>query len=429
MAQEHIALGTPPAGVDGDTDRQAWVKAEDNFTELYSILGSGDGSIVAQVGKNTADIATLQTSDAAQDGDIADIQAKDTAQDGAIAANAGDIATLKTQAANTSPMGAFKNKIINGNFDFWQRGISFPATVNYVVNADRWRQGCTACTMQVARAAFAVGAVTVPNNPLYFARIVLVSVAGANNAAQFYQSIEGVRTFQGGQCTLSFYARCQNNPGKKISVQTMQGMGTGGSPSPNVMGENFVVTLGSDWQKFTHTYTLASIAGLTLGTSGNDGLIFNFWLDAGANVNAGGIGQSSGTIDIAQVQVEGGAAATQWEDRALAVELLLCQRYYRMSPIYATGRWSGNNTARIYFDFNNGMRAQPAAILGSQSVAIEEAQVAAHTCTDASFTTVVGDNYRMFCDIKGTWSGAAPTPGNMAQLNSAQGQIGFDAEI
>lgn len=35
MAQQHINLGTPPGGQDGDANRTAWGKAEANFTELY----------------------------------------------------------------------------------------------------------------------------------------------------------------------------------------------------------------------------------------------------------------------------------------------------------------------------------------------------------------------------------------------------------
>lgn len=35
MAQQHINLGTAPAGSDGDTNRTAWTKTEANFNELY----------------------------------------------------------------------------------------------------------------------------------------------------------------------------------------------------------------------------------------------------------------------------------------------------------------------------------------------------------------------------------------------------------
>ncbi len=60
--QQHINLGTPPAGVDGDTDRAAWVKAETNFTTLFNLIYGGEagGAIIDQVNQNTADIVTLK---------------------------------------------------------------------------------------------------------------------------------------------------------------------------------------------------------------------------------------------------------------------------------------------------------------------------------------------------------------------------------
>ena len=35
MAQQHINLGTQSDGKDGDTNRMAWEKTEQNFIELY----------------------------------------------------------------------------------------------------------------------------------------------------------------------------------------------------------------------------------------------------------------------------------------------------------------------------------------------------------------------------------------------------------
>ncbi|HYG07649.1 MAG TPA: hypothetical protein VD865_14755 [Stenotrophomonas sp.] len=43
MAQQHIIIGTPPAGLDGDTGRVAFEKTEANFNELF---GASKGMIV-----------------------------------------------------------------------------------------------------------------------------------------------------------------------------------------------------------------------------------------------------------------------------------------------------------------------------------------------------------------------------------------------
>lgn len=51
MAQQHIQLGTPPAGTDGDTARQAFSKAEANFSELYDLADQSGEDIAAATGR------------------------------------------------------------------------------------------------------------------------------------------------------------------------------------------------------------------------------------------------------------------------------------------------------------------------------------------------------------------------------------------
>ncbi|HEY1140084.1 MAG TPA: hypothetical protein VGE88_07755 [Lysobacter sp.] len=53
MTQQHINLGTAPAGTDGDTARTAWVKAESNFNELYSLVGFRQGTYAARPAAGT----------------------------------------------------------------------------------------------------------------------------------------------------------------------------------------------------------------------------------------------------------------------------------------------------------------------------------------------------------------------------------------
>ena len=76
-----------------------------------------------------------------------------------------------------------------------------------------------------------------------------------------------------------------------------------------------------------------------MGTNGDDCLRLRFWFDAGSNLDSvtNSLGQQSGTFDIAQVQLERGQYATDYEIKTLGEELWACKRYYQSIQI-------GNNT-------------------------------------------------------------------------------------
>src|SRR6185312_7282485 len=105
----------------------------------------------------------------------------------------------------TSP--GFKNLLINGNFDFWQRGTSWAAYANSIYTADRWIDRSAGTTIAPSRQSFATGQTAVPNGPAYFHRAVIASVAGASNYARSEYRMEGVAPSAGQICTLSFWAK------------------------------------------------------------------------------------------------------------------------------------------------------------------------------------------------------------------------------
>jgi hypothetical protein len=239
-------------------------------------------------------------------------------------------ATAQISSINNGPLAGFRNAIINGNFDIWQRGTSFTGNE---YGADRWVSGRTGTTHTATQQPFTLGQTDVPNNPTYYIRTVVSSVAGASNNAYLTQLIEGVRTFSGQQVTVSFWAKVDTT--KNISVELIQSFGTGGSPSAAVSAIGATkVSIGTGWQKVTVTANVPSISGKTLGTGNNDYLALLIWFDAGSDFNArtDSLGQQSGTFEIAQVQVERGPVATPFEQRPIGTELALCQRYYELLP-------------------------------------------------------------------------------------------------
>jgi hypothetical protein len=254
---------------------------------------------------------------------------------------------------------SFRNKIINGNFDIWQRGTSLASGTGDRFLADRFLTGSAGTTNSVSRQSFSNGQTDVPNNPTYFHRTVVTSVAGASNYCALVQRIESVRTLAGKTATLSFYAKADSN--KSISIEFAQVFGTGGSPSSHVEGIGVQkLNLTSVWQKFTVTANIPSIAGKTIGTNSDNCLSIIFWFDAGSDWNSrtNNLGQQSGTFDIAQVQLEEGSAATPFENRPIGTELALCQRYYQILDIQIAT--SGSSlTLQFSGSLPNIMRAIP----------------------------------------------------------------------
>ena len=234
-------------------------------------------------------------------------------------------ATANVSAINNGPLAGFRNAIINGNFDIWQRGTSQAADA---YGSDRWRNTISGTSCTQSRQSFTLGQTEVPGEPTYFCRNVVSSSAGAGNFARLMQNIEDVRTFAGQQITVSFWAKADAS--KSIAIDFGQFFGSGGSPSSFVSGIGAVKkNLTTSWQKITHTITLTSIASKTLGSNQDQYVQFSIWFDAGSSFNArtDTLGQQSGTFDIAQVQLEAGPVATPFERRPIGAELSLCQRY------------------------------------------------------------------------------------------------------
>jgi hypothetical protein len=223
-------------------------------------------------------------------------------------------------AINNGPLAGFRNAIINGNFDIWQRGTSFASPTSGDYTADRWEVAFdnTGATRTLSRQSFALGQADVPGEPTYFMRFDQ-SVAGSGGTfTQLAQRIESVRTFAGQQVTISFWAKAAAST-TMPSVVLQQLFGSGGLPSgltSTTAGSSLALT--TTWQKFSYQVNIPSISGKTLGTDNNDALIAVFFMPLNATF----------TIDIAQVQVEPGPVATVFERRPIGLELALCQRYY-----------------------------------------------------------------------------------------------------
>jgi hypothetical protein len=222
------------------------------------------------------------------------------------------------------------NRIINGAFDFWQRGTSSTAA-GFL--ADRWNNGVSGGTVTTSRQAFSAGDTFGSNNPSFFFRQAVSGQSASSHYAQTTHPIEGVRSYAGQTITLLGWARRSSGSGN-AAIDLTQYFGSGGSPSGNVSISPQTLTLTGSWAAFALTFAIPSISGKTIGTNNNDYLTLNLWTSAGSNYNArtNSLGLQTIGVDLWGIHIKLGSqtvdAVEYYRQPELGPELARCQRYY-----------------------------------------------------------------------------------------------------
>ena len=220
-----------------------------------------------------------------------------------------------------------ENRIINGAFDFWQRGTSFSG---FGYSADRWVNSSAGGTTTVSQQAFALGDTLGSNNPTYFLRQTVSGQTGAD-VANILQRIEDARTYAGQTVTILGWARRSSGAGN-MRLFLFRDFGTGGTPSSaETAGDvNPDVTLSTSWQPFAATISVSSVTGKTLGTNGNSSLSLGFSTSGGVLGSLQTIGVDLWGIHI-KVGTHTADATALYKQPELGPELARCQRYYQKS--------------------------------------------------------------------------------------------------
>jgi hypothetical protein len=192
-------------------------------------------------------------------------------------------------AGDTAARAGRKNFIINGGFDVWQRGTT-GAQANGGFVADRWKgNNYTTGTFTFSQRTDATG-----QTFRTYGRLAQSS-AGSNALSQgIMQYIEGLHLV-GKTVTVSFKVRGN----AALSGCKVRGI---------IAQQTFNLT--TDWVK--HSFT-----GTAIQNGSNTTLVLDWGLE-----------NTTWHVDIAEVQVEVGSVATDFEHRSYGEELALCQRYY-----------------------------------------------------------------------------------------------------
>ena len=223
-----------------------------------------------------------------------------------------------------------KNLIINGGFDVWQRGTSFPwlsSANNYGYTADRWYVNGNLDTFTVS---------DVLDDGVKF------DIHSSNGSTRLIQYIEDWKHLSGKTVTISFDVKTNNSASLATQYENGKWQYT--------LKTTF--TTSTAWQRVEITDTLPNLTGL---------LAVGIWSDVAT------------TIYLRNVQLELGSVATDFEHRSYGEELALCQRYYQDSGTQAYSAYlqqyhQSYKIAEV--TFTGQMRASPdmtAAFAGTSS--------------------------------------------------------------
>jgi hypothetical protein len=277
-------------------------------------------------------------------------------------ASGGNTATINTVPLRPGVLDP-ENRIINGAFDFWQRGTS--STSSGYVAADRWINTASGGTVTQSRQSFSLGETFGNNNPTFFLRQTVSGQTLSSQGGITIQRIEGVRSYAGQTITVLGWARRSSGSGN-MAVEAIQDFGTGGSPSATVTGTGQTVTLTSSWAPFALTFSIPSITGKTLGTNSNDYFGLLFWTSAGSNFNArtNSLGLQTIGVDLWGVHIKVGthttAATDLYKQPEIGPELARCQRYYELFPSGITTYQGASGVFGYATGFASAKRGVPA---------------------------------------------------------------------
>jgi hypothetical protein len=277
---------------------------------------------------------------------------------------AGDLVVGGTISGGAG-MGAFRNRIINGDMRIAQRGTSTTAG-GYLIDRFTVIQSITTGTVTYAQSNLASS--DTPYQLGFRNYMNVYTNVGCSNYTYVlpYQPIEAYNmldfnwgTSFGVPVTLSFWFRSNAPTGSVFNAALRTGAGGGGNYPIYIT--TFNVASSGAWQYVTFTVppppngtswnTTGSSSGVEVHIGGQypnqpASTTVNSWISTGNYYTFAGAYNwpvlAGNFINITGVQLEKGTVATPFEFRPYATELALCQRYFEIGP--NADRWFSTST-------------------------------------------------------------------------------------
>jgi len=306
------------------------------------------------------------------------------------------------------------NLLINGNMEIAQRGSS-QTTAGYG-SIDRFVLSLSGATATMSQESFTIGQTDVAGSDKY----LKLDVTTGNNNSGIYYKVEAKDAFPAinKQVTLSYYAKGTSpTNGLEVAIAWYDGSTLSSYASTTV-------TLTSTWTKYTHTFDVPSISGLTLTNA--SAYLELHWGQADTDT-----GTAAYEVNLAQAKLEIGDTATPFEHRSYGDELARCQRYCLvLDPQSAFAQygfvgWCESNTAvKTMRTFPVTMRSAP-SFSRSGSFSYDGAT------SNPTFSSQVGASTSVdHCRLEDTVSNGNTGQGViLINQNDATAKITFDAEL
>ena len=295
--------------------------------------------------------------------------------------------------------GGRKNLIINGGFDVAQRGTSLSGTKYTLDRFTTWGDNTTSSQQTINTSGI--------NKAI---RLTKDADSTAYSIYSIDQRIEdGLERLTGKAITLSFYVRAS-----KALTATIATAGTAWAGQNNL--ESGVSTsITTAWQKVSHTFTF---------TTASTGKLYVCPLWALNSVMSAG-----DWIEIAQVQLELGSVATDFEHRSYGEELALCQRYYKRisSTSYESmgfhGAGHNSSSGQMFGNFYPEMRSTPSVVQSNLGLSTTGGTL--YSLTGISIANTNSQSFRLVCNTSGISAGSF----YFLRGASGAGYLEFDAEL
>ena len=362
----------------------------------------------------------------------------------------------------------FKNLIINGDMQIWQRSTSAVTTTGDYVTVDRWKiSEDTDGSISSEQSALSVAdqATTGCENALLIKCTGTDGTIGAGQSVQLLHSIEaqtlpanlGYGTSSAQDLTLSFWVKTTTKTG--TFCVSFHKDDEAGDLTGYFIPIEYTVSSAGTWEH--KTIVLSPTAGSTSlitsapGAITRDnglGLRVDFTLAMGSNYT-GTNNTWASTVELATssqvnfmdstdnefyltgVQLELGSAATALEKVPHDVQLQRCQRYYQQIPHTASGSWQAYpmwgvnaNVMSTRIQLPVTMRSNPTgAFVGTRNTDFKAYYNGGYqTLTGESATDTTDDSFRI--DFSSSGAFAANESGG-SYIVTTSGRITLSAEL